>query len=717
MKKKYDVKGMGCAACSARVEKCVSALDGVRTVEVNLLANTMVVNYDEKTCTSQDIMNTVEEAGYEASEADDEAHRPGAGEITKERIEEMRKRLIVSLMFCVPLFVFAMCHMAGVIHINETFAKIIEALLTAPIVGVNYKYFTVGFGTLARKNANMDSLIAVGSTAAVIMLYFESAGMILTLVTLGKFLEAVAKGRTTDAIGKLVEMRPAEAAVIRNGSEIIIKTEELRVGDIIVVRPGERIPADGIIRKGTTSVDESALTGESLPVERCEGDNISSATTNLTGKIEYEATRVGEDTTLSQIIKLVDEAGSSKAPVARFADRIAGKFVPIVIALAVITTGMWLVAGFPAARAIMVGISVLVVSCPCAMGLATPVAIMVGTGVGASNGILIKSAEVLECASGIDTVVLDKTGTITRGKPSVTDVVGIDLLTAAAAEKNSTHPLAKAVYAAAMEKAESEGSDENCIPEAEEFEEYPGRGVRAVINGETIFAGNEAMMKEHAFDADFERGKTMSAAGKTVIYFIINGRYEGLIALRDGPKGTSLEAVRQIEGMGIDVVMLTGDNLETAYAIKEKVGIDRVFAQVLPADKDKVITRLQESGRKKVAMVGDGINDAPAIRRADVGIAIGSGTDVALDSADVVLVRDDLRDVGRTIKLSSRVMRTIKQNLFWALCYNVICIPIAAGVLYPLTGWLMSPELGAACMSLSSICVVGNALRLKIRKL
>lgn len=716
MKKKYDVRGMGCAACSARVEKSVAALKGVQTVEVNLLTNSMVVNYDEGICSSDDIMNSVADAGYEASEADEEAHRPGAGEITKERTGEMRKRLIVSLVFCVPLFIVAMCQMAGVIALGKTTLLIVEAALTAPIVAVNYKYYTVGFSMLARRSPNMDSLIAVGSTAAVVMLYFESAGMILTLVTLGKFLEAVAKGKTTSAIEKLIGMTPDFATVIREGEELQIPIEVLHAGDRVVVKPGERIPVDGIIMSGSTTLDESALTGESIPVERGEGESVCSATSNLTGRIEFEATRVGEDTTLSQIIKLVDEAGASKAPVARMADRVAGIFVPIVMAIAVFATCIWLACDFTVARAIMVGVSVLVVSCPCALGLATPVAIMVGTGLGAEHGILVKSAESLERASDIDTVVLDKTGTITQGKPLVTDIIGMDLMVCAAIEKNSTHPLAKAIVMEAMELLDSEGGNEE-LPEVSDFEEFPGRGVRATLEGETFHAGNRAMMEEHGFDADFEMGSAMSASGKTVIYFIRDGEYAGLVALRDGPKATSLEAVRDLEGMGIDVVMLTGDNAETAEAIKEKVGIDKVYSQVLPSDKDKVISDLQDEGNKVVAMVGDGINDAPAISRSDVGIAIGSGSDIALDSADIVLVRDDLCDVGKTIRLSNRVMRNIRQNLFWALCYNVICIPIAAGVLFPLTGWLMSPELGAACMSLSSVCVVCNALRLKLQKL
>lgn len=710
MKKKYDVRGMGCAACSARVEKAVGAVNGVRTVEVNLLANSMVVNYDEKVCGSRDITDAVSDAGYEADEADEEVHRPNAGEITKEREGELKRRLIVSLVFAVPLFYVGMGHMLGMPVPHGNLFYIVSAVLTAPIIAVNYKYYTVGFGMLVRRSPNMDSLIAVGSAAAVVLLYFESAGMILTLVTLGKFLEARAKGKTGEAIERLMDMTPDEAVVLYDGLEKVVPVEDIKAGDLVIVRPGEYIPADGVITEGMTTVNESAITGESMPVDKAVGDEVSSATVNMSGRVVFRASRVGDDTALAQIIRLVDEAGSSKAPIARLADKIAGIFVPVVMGIAVLATCIWLLVGMEPAGAIMIGVAVLVISCPCSLGLATPVAIMVGTGRGAEYGILVKSAEALEQAHSIDTVVLDKTGTITVGKPVVTDVIDVDILLAAAIEKNSTHPLAKAVLAKALEK-------DGEIRETSEFVEIPGRGVKAVFDGISYTAGNEAMMREAGIEADFITGKKMSAEGKTIIYFAADSEYTGLVALRDGPKPTSLEAVTELEDMGIDVVMLTGDNPETAEAIKRKVGIDKVYAQVLPRDKDKVIKKLQEDGNKTVSMVGDGINDAPAIIRSDVGIAIGSGTDVALDSADIVLVRDDLCDVGRTIRLSGNVVRNIRQNLFWALCYNVIGIPIAAGVLYPLTGWLLNPMIGAACMSLSSVCVVSNALRLRRLKL
>lgn len=713
MNKKYDVKGMGCAACSARVEKAVSTLPGVQKAEVNLLANSMVVNFDEKVCSSQDIMDAVSNAGYEATEDEDETHRTDPGEITKEHAGEMKKRVLISLIFAVPLFVISM----GTFIAKPT-SYIVEALLVIPIIAVNYKYYKVGFSQLVRKSPNMDSLVAVGTAAAVLLMYFESAGMILTLVTLGKFLEARAKGKTGESIEKLIHMAPETAVVIRDGEREEVPLEEIRIGDRVAVKPGDSIPVDGVILSGTTSVDESALTGESIPVDKKAGDEVSSATVNLSGYIEFEASRIGQDTTLSQIIRLVDEAGSSKAPIARLADKVAGVFVPVVMAIAVVVFVLWLIAGVGPSQAAMIAISVLVISCPCALGLATPVAIMVGTGKGAENGILIKSAESLEQAHKIDTVVLDKTGTITVGKPEVTDVIALDddfsLLLAAGIEKYSNHPLAKAIVAAALEKP-------GTIPEPEQSQEIPGRGVCATMGKRTYLAGNEAFMGEKGIKMDFGEGHELSAKGKTVVYFAEQeedgGSLAGIVALRDGPKPSSLKAVTMLEGMGIDVIMLTGDNLATAEAIKKEVGIDRAIAQVLPQDKDKVIEEIQEGGQKIVAMVGDGINDAPAIIRSDVGVAIGSGTDVALDSADVVLVRDDLTDVARMIRLSRAVISNIKQNLFWAFFYNVIGIPIAAGVLYPLTGWLLNPMIGAACMSLSSVCVVTNALRLRKLKL
>ena len=623
MKKKYDVRGMGCAACSARVEKAVSAVPGVKTVEVNLLANSMTVNFDESACTSEHITTAVSDAGYEAEEADEDVHRSreAAGEITKERTGEMKKRFIISLVFAVPLFVIAMSSMTGVINLPSMTSHIIQGALLIPIIAINYKYFTVGFAMLFRRSPNMDTLVAVGCTAAAVMMYFESAGMILTLVTLGKFLEARAKGRTGAAIERLLEMAPKEATVLagENRTETVTPIDEIKVGDMVLVRRGDSFPVDGIVVEGTSVADESALTGESIPVTKTTGDEVYSATINMGERIIFRATRVGEDTTLSQIIKLVDEAGASKAPIARFADKVAGVFVPVVMAIAVITACIWLAAGAGISMAIMTAVSVLVISCPCALGLATPVAIMAGTGKGAEYGILIKSAEALEQAHKINTVVLDKTGTITEG---ISDT----------------------------------GNDE-------------------------------------AGPGDFAK---------------------------DRIKETSREAVAQLKEMGMDVIMLSGDKEETAKKIADEAGIDNVISEVMPGEKDKVIAGLQSEERnpkRVVAMAGDGINDAPAITRADVGIAIGSGKDVAIESADVVLVRNDLRDVARLISLSRITMRNIKQNLFWALCYNCLGIPIAAGVLYPAFGILLSPVIGAACMSASSVCVVTNALRLQKQRL
>lgn len=611
MRKKYDVRGMGCAACSAKVEKCVAALQGVQMVEVNLLANSMLVSYDEKICTSREIMDAVHEAGYEASEEEGESHRQGAGEIVEENRETLKKRLMISVAFAVPLFYVAMGHMFGwplprILH-EKMWQYLLQAALTVPVVIANFSYFSTGYRMLWKRSPNMDSLVAVGCTAAAVMLYFESAGMILTLVTVGKYLEAVAKGRTTDAIAKLVMMVPEEATVLdAAGEEQVVAVRDIKVGDLLVVNAGDRIPVDGIVLEGSAKADESAITGESRPIEKKAGDELCSATINMEGRVVFKATRVGEDTTLSQIIKLVDEAGASKAPIARMADKIAGVFVPVVMAIALLSAIIWIVAGASAVKAVMVGVSVLVISCPCALGLATPVAIMVGTGKGAEYGILIKSAQAMERACEINTVVLDKTGTITEGNP--------------------------------------------------ELEE-------------------------------------------------------------DRPKVTSREAVTELKTMGFDVIMLTGDKENRAEEIRREVGIDRAVSRVKPGEKNKIIEELRKEEGRIVAMVGDGINDAPAITRADVGIAIGSGTDIAMDSADIVLVKSDLKDVPRIVRLSRCVMKTIKQNLFWALCYNVVCIPVAAGVFYPLTGWLLNPMLGAACMSLSSVCVVGNALRLKRVKL
>lgn len=744
MNRKYVVKGMGCAACSSKVERTVGSVKGVRKAEVNLLANTLVVNFDENLCSSREIINAVGEAGYEAEDAEDEESQLEPGEITKEHAGELKRRFIISLIFEIPLFCIAMSSMLA-LPLPELIAPgsegvisnarhlIIQAILVAPIIGVNHKYYLNGFRLMFRGSPNMDTLIAVGSTAAVIMLYFESAGMILTLVTLGKWLEARAKGKTGAAIEKLLDLAPKRATVLRGNTETEIPIEEIAEGDVVMVKPGEGIPVDGIVIRGSTTVNESALTGESIPVDKTVGDEVISATVNLTGYIAFEATKVGENSTISQMIRLVDEAGSSKAPISRTADKVAGVFVPVVMVIAAMATIIWLVVGMETTRAVMIGISVLVISCPCALGLATPVAIMVGTGRGAENGILIKSAEILERAHSINSVVLDKTGTITVGIPQVTDVIAIrddfDITLAAIIEQHSTHPLAKAVVA--------EGSKNlNRLPEIKAFAELPGRGVRTVYRDKVCIAGNEALLKESgvlppydtndtnelsdALEGFILKGRELSAQGKTVIYYAEAGaggeegyNLLGIVALRDGPKPTSLHAVSQLQNMGIDVTMLTGDNKATANAIKKEVGIDKVYSQVLPQDKDKVIAEIQSRSGTVVAMVGDGINDAPAIMRADIGVAIGSGTDIAVESADVVLIRDDLCDVPKMIRLSKVVIKNIKQNLFWAFAYNIICIPVAAGVLYPFFGILLNPMLGAACMSFSSVCVVSNALRLR----
>ena len=766
MKKKYDVTGMGCAACSARVEKSVNKVEGVRKAEVNLLANSMNVVYDEKICTSQNIMDAVAKAGYGATEATEEIQKREPGEIGKEHIGEMKRRLIVSLIFAIPLFYIAMGHMMGApmpaFLMSPTAHLIAQAILVAPIVGINYKYFSVGISMLLRRSPNMDSLIAVGAIAAICLLYFESAGTILTLVTLGKFFEAKAKGKTGAAIEKLFDMAPKEASVIRTseeGSEYEEKVplEDIKEGDIIAVKPGEGIPVDGIVLSGSTSVDESALTGESIPVDKEPGDSIASATTNLSGYITFRATRVGNDTTLAQIIKLVDEAGSSKAPIARLADKIAGIFVPVVMAIALVTTIIWMVVGdevgIDMIKAITIGISVLVISCPCALGLATPVAIMVGTGKGAESGILVKSAEALENAHKVNEVVLDKTGTITVGKLKVVDVFPLSdkfsMELAGTLEKYSEHPLAKAIVSAAIEDADAKKQEESepftktisanedpakiddeketglgGLPDADEFLSVPGRGVTAVIKGRRYYGGNQQYMQENHINGNFDRFIPQAEEGKTVTFLAEafadgreGGELIGAISLQDELKPESDIAVTMLEDMGINVTMLTGDHRTTAEAIRKAVGIDKAIAQVLPQDKDKVIAKMQEKEGAVVAMVGDGINDAPAIIRSDVGIAIGSGTDIALDSADVVLVKDDLRDVARLIKLSAATITNIKQNLFWAFFYNIIGIPIAAGVLFPFTGWLLNPMIAAACMSLSSVCVVSNALRLRRLKL
>ena len=754
MKQKFDVTGMTCSACSAHVEKSVAKVPGVRSVTVNLLSNNMAVDYDETASSDAAVIHAVEEAGYGASvHAGAASSRPQAkaapaADPMAAEIANMKRRLIVSFVFLIPLFYISMGHMMGLplphfLHGTENalvFA-FTQLLLTLPIAYVNRKYYQVGFKTLFKGAPNMDSLIAIGSAAAMIYgvvaiymigwglghgdtalveqysmdLYFESAGMILALITLGKFLETRSKGKTSEAITKLMDLAPKTALVEREGVEAEIPVEEVAVGDLLIVKPGASIPVDGEITEGSAAVDESAITGESIPVDKGPGDRVIAATINRSGYFKFRATKVGADTTLAQIVALVEDAANSKAPIAKLADKVSGVFVPVVICIAVIAAVTWLLLGHTVEFALSIGIAVLVISCPCALGLATPVAIMVGTGKGAENGILIKSAEALETAHTIDTVVLDKTGTITEGKPRVTDIRTADglseteLLTiAASVEKPSEHPLSTAIVEEAARRNLS-------LRAVTGFEAVAGQGVAAEVGGVRYLAGNRRMMEENRIELGgfAEKGETLSGEGKTPLYFAGEGKALGVVAVADTVKPTSRAAIEAFGQMGVDVVMLTGDNKRTAAAIQKQLGIGRVVAEVLPQDKEREVAKLQEQGRK-VAMVGDGINDAPALTRADVGIAIGAGTDVAIESADVVLMKSDLLDAVTAIDLSRAVIRNIKQNLFWAFFYNSIGIPLAAGVFFSVLGWKLNPMFGAAAMSLSSVCVVSNALRLKL---
>jgi P-type Cu+ transporter len=749
MNQKFNVTGMTCSACSSHVEKSVQKVEGVQSVNVNLLTNSMSVEYYGE-ATDAKIIHAVITSGYGATvaarnkktNAKDEVENPMEAEL-----KNMKIRLVVSFTFLIPLLYLAMGHMFmfplpswSVGTENAAVFAFLQFLMVLPIVYVNRKYFQVGFKTLFHRSPNMDSLIAIGSSAALVYgvfaifkigyalghnqmdvaehymmdLYFESAATILTLITLGKYLETRSKGKTSEAIAKLMDLAPKTASVIRDGQELEIPIEDVVVDDIIAVRPGQSIPVDGIIIEGSSAVDQSALTGESIPVEKKVGDQVIAATINKSGFFKFKAQKVGDDTTLAKIIELVQDASSSKAPIAKLADRISGIFVPVVIGIAVLCVIVWLILGQSFEFALSIGIAVLVISCPCALGLATPVAIMVGTGKGASNGILIKSAEALETAHKIQTVVLDKTGTITEGKPKVTDLVPVNgtserelLEIAASMEKPSEHPLADAI----VEKAEEMGI---ALKDAEEFNSVAGRGVLAVIGGKRYIAGNLAFMNDKNIDSTGlrETCDALAENGKTPLYFADEKQLLGAIAVADVVKPTSRAAVEQFKAMGIDVVMLTGDNKRTAEAIRKQLNIDRVVAEVMPQDKESEVRRIQESG-KKVAMVGDGINDAPALVRADVGIAIGAGTDIAIESADIVLMKSDLLDAVTAIQLSKAVIRNIKQNLFWAFFYNSVGIPLAAGVFFFLLGWKLSPMFAAAAMSMSSVCVVTNALRLK----
>ncbi len=767
---KFDVGGMTCAACQSHVDRAVSKLDGVQSVAVNLLAGSMLVDYDPAQVTPDDICTAVDRAGYSASpvSAGTEAAPSGSAqarsgaahmESPTKKLEvaasAMRTRLIISIIFLIPLFYIGMGHMLGwplpgifTDHTHSMTLALTELVLLIPIVYVNDAYFINGFKSLVHGAPTMDALIAVGATASIawslyamfIMadqlaagqgheammtgmdnLYFESAGTILSLVTVGKYLETRSKSKTGGAIEALIDLAPKTATVMaEDGTETTVDVDAILPGQVLRVRPGESIPVDGVVLEGASAVDESALTGESIPVEKTAGDTVNAATVNRTGSFTFRATRVGADTSLAKIIQLVEDANATKAPIARMADKVAGVFVPVVFVISAVTFVTWMVLTGSVNEALTSAVAVLVISCPCALGLATPVAIMVGTGKGAEMGILFKSAEALENLRNVGTVVLDKTGTVTRGKPAVTDIVVATradgtptmsekalLKLAAALERQSEHPLAEAI----MAECETRGIVARMV---EDFTAVPGRGVTAREGQNAIAAGNVRLMNELGVTAPEGLAEQFAAEGKTPLFFAKNGELAGVIAVADEVKETSAEAIAALRALGIDVRMLTGDNRVTAEAIARRVGLtsEQVIADVLPADKEHHVHELQDAGGK-VAMVGDGINDSPALARADVGLAIGAGADIAKEGADVVLMRSDLMDVARAIELSRATIRNIKQDLFWALFYNGIGIPLAAGVFFPLTGWQLSPMFGAAAMSLSSVCVVSNALRLR----
>lgn len=774
MKERFDVTGMTCSACSSHVEKSVGKLTGVENVSVNLLTNSMQVEFDENKLDTAGIIKAVEDAGYGAAVKDEHAKsgaktsgQSGSQEnnglsAVEQNVKNMKKRLIVSLIFWIPLMYVSMGHMIyqwlnipmppftmNFLHGNEnaiTYA-FTQFLLLLPILIANQKYFKNGFKTLWHRSPNMDSLIAIGAGAAILYgifaiyrigyamghgdmmvvhqyahdLYFESAGTILTLITIGKYLETKSKGKTSEAITKLLNLAPKTVTAVRDGVEQVVDAADVEKGEIFLVKPGESVAVDGIVLEGKSSFDESAITGESIPVPKQEGDTIVSASINKSGLIRAKATKVGEDTTIAQIIRLVEEASSSKAPIAKMADKIAGVFVPAVITIALITGVIWLISGATFEFAMSTAIAVLVISCPCALGLATPVAIMVGTGKGAENGILIKSGDALETAHQIDTVVLDKTGTITQGKPVVTDIIcaagkNADktqlLQIAGSLEKGSEHPLAEAIVNYCV-------TNNISLEKVTDFNALFGKGIEGTVSDTHYYAGNEKMMEEKGISLSTEQKNQIQALakqGRTPLLFADEKQFLGIVAVADVVKPTSKEAVQKFRDYGIHVIMLTGDNEVTAQAIKEQVGIDEVIAGVLPTQKEKKISALKQAGHK-VAMIGDGVNDAPALASADVGIAIGAGTDVAIESADIVLMKNDLLDAVGAVKLSKAVIRNIKENLFWAFFYNSIGIPLAAGVLYPLFQIKLNPMFGAAAMSLSSVCVVSNALRLRWVKL
>ncbi|WP_331000660.1 heavy metal translocating P-type ATPase [Clostridium guangxiense] len=738
-KKILNIQGMTCAACARTVEKVTGKLDGVTEANVNLATEKLSVSFDTSRTSILDIEEAIEKAGYKASEeiisVDEDRERK------EKNISALWRRFVISAVFAVPLLIIAMGPMIlqglGMMlpeaidpMMHQRAYAVIELTLVLPIMFEGKKFFQVGFKTLIKRSPNMDSLVAIGASAAFLysvfgiyeifainnsaQLYFESAGVILTLITLGKYMEAVSKGKTSEAIKKLMGLAPKTAKVIRQDKEIEIPIDEVKVGDIIVVRPGEKMPIDGRVVEGITSVDESMLTGESIPVEKNVGDSIIGASINKNGSIKYEATKIGKDTALSQIIKLVEEAQGSKAPIAKLADIISGYFVPVVITLAIISSAAWYLSGKDITFTLTIFISVLVIACPCALGLATPTAIMVGTGKGAEYGVLIKNGTALENTHKVQTVVFDKTGTITEGKPRVTDIVtvsGIDgdylLQMAASAEKNSEHPLGEAIVREAEEKNIE-------FLQVKDFKAVPGMGIEVNIDGKKVLLGNKKLMDKRNIGLKdlSEVSDKLAAEGKTPMYEAIDGEISGIVVVADTVKENSKKAIERLHNMGIEVAMITGDNRRTAEAIAKQVGIDRVLAEVLPEDKASEVRKIQDEGRK-VAMVGDGINDAPALAQADIGMAIGSGTDVAIESADIVLMRSDLIDVATAIDLSKKTIKNIKENLFWAFGYNTLGIPVAMGILYLFHGPLLNPIIAALAMSFSSVSVLTNALRLK----
>lgn len=745
-KKKFDVTGMTCSACQAHVEKAVGKVDGVAAVNVNLLRNFMEVEFDEKVTGTQKIIQAVENSGYGASEKGAVSQNKGKeidGE--EEHLKKTKHRLILSVLILIPLFYICMGHMIGVPlppfltgHENMMIFALTQLLLTIPIIALNFHFFRNGFRNLIRRAPNMDSLIALGASAAFVYslygtymtayymghgdlnsahgfmenLYYESCGTILTLITIGKYLEAKSRRKTSDAVSKLIDLAPKTAIVLRDGRETEIPASEIAVGDIFLLKAGASVPCDGTVLEGSCYVDQSALTGESLPVEKTSGDKLMSASVSTGGFVKCRCDRAEKDSTLSRIIALVEDASASKAPIARLADKISGIFVPVVIGISLISAIVWMIVTGDLAAAVKAAISVLVISCPCSLGLATPTAIMVGTGKGAQNGILIKSAESLETAHHVSTVVLDKTGTCTEGKPSVQRVYTHNISEEelmpliVSVEANSSHPLARSITEYCT------GKDISAVV-CTDYSETPGGGISGIVNGRKILVGNRRLMEQNKIDISVfaDMADTASSQGGIPLYAAVDGRIAGMFVIADPVKKTSKEAVSSLKRMGIKTVMLTGDNAGTAESVRAELEVDEVFAELLPEDKTRIIRELQSDG-EKVAMTGDGINDAPALAAADVGIAVGAGQDIAIESADIVLVKSDLRDAAEAIRLSRATMRNIRQNLFWALIYNSLGIPLAAGVFYPIFGWQLNPMFGAAAMSLSSVCVVTNALRL-----